>query len=270
MIKTLKKNLYLLLIVKFSIILFINCSDKISEPQVDEKIDYKSELHKLLSLEIGNEFNYNIDSLNKQTNSYEKIGERLMTVMSNTTDNDEDFVECTQDYSFSDSTANKKTRILFTNNSIQYFVDTSGISSFLSDSINFDISVSLDETAKLVEYPYAGGQSWNVFNAFAYFGGAKFNVFSISGKYIGSEQINFSNSSQLVNTEKFQYNGELNVPNIDNPFVSNLHSYIAYAWISPDYGIVKLEGFSLFISPLTGDHFNISDSSKVFRHTLVN
>ena len=32
-------------------------------------------------------------------------------------------------------------------------------------------------------------------------------------------------------------------------------------------GIMKLEGFSLFNSPLTGTHFNISDSNKNFRHT---
>lgn len=258
-------NIFILLLIVF----LINCSDKINEPMEEEITDFRESLHQLLSLEIGREYNYNVDTLNRSTQLFNKIGQRLMKVENITTENGDEFIDCSQYYTLGDSIVEKKTKIIFTNNSIQYFVDSSGISSFLSDSIDFDISVSLDETAKLVQYPYIDEESWNVFNAYAHFAGSKFKVFSITGKYEGNEKINIPNLNEDIITEKFKYNGELNLPNINNPLVSNLHSYVAYVWISPDYGIVKLEGFSLFISPLTGDHFNISDSSKVFRHTLI-
>ncbi len=264
-----KKILHLFTILYLTILL-INCSDSVNESEpVNNIVDQKGELTKLFPLEVGNSYTYSVDTLNNNANIFENIGKRIMNIENKLIEGESDHFICSENYELFNLSERKQSIIIFTKNSIEFFVDSSGVSSFISDSIKFDVTIKLDERAVLVQYPYAENEKWAVFNAYANFAGAKIKIFSIMGEYSGSENLKLTNFGSEIETEKFTYKGELNLPDIKNPFVSYLQTYIAHAWISPEHGIVKLEGFAMFTSPLTGMHFNISDSNKVYRHTLI-
>ena len=245
------------------------CSDSATESEPENNNNYQDALMSLFPLKIGNSYTYKVDTLNKSNNSFENIGVRYMDVENNILEDHYQSFICSQNYILKNSSKQNISNIRFTDNSIEYFIDSTGASSFASDSIDFEVTISMDETAKMVHYPYGEYEEWVVFKAFAHFAGTKFNVFSITGRYEGTETLDIPELNSSITTEKFIYNGELNIPDINNPFIKNLKTYEAHIWLSPEYGIVKLEGFAMFISPLTGSRFNIADSNKVFRHTLV-
>ncbi|MCP5062514.1 MAG: hypothetical protein GY936_08630 [Ignavibacteriae bacterium] len=102
------------------------------------------------------------------------------------------------------------------------------------------------------------------------FGTFNFNTYEIIGEYVGTETIEIRGFENSFETEKFEYNITINIPNMDNVFISNIQEYGATVWFSPGVGLVKMEGCALFIDPIAGISLNIADSNKVIRHSLTN
>jgi hypothetical protein len=266
------KNYFVLLVL--TSLLFVSCNESATEPESnpEEKsnIDYTSDIRTFFQTDIGDAFSYTIDTLNSQTNSFDNIGTRTVSVDNMGVGADANFFICNESHNFFSNASTSQSKFTITENSVDFFTDTSGVTALIPDSIEIDIKVIFDKVFKLVEFPYLAKKEYQVFNAGANFGTFKFNVLSITGKYIGSEALTLEGFESSFESEKFEYKISVNIPDISNPFVSNVQLYKAYVWFVPTMGITKLEGCKMFINPITGSKFDIADSNKVVRQTLVN
>ncbi len=261
-----KEYLYLLLII---LMLAVSCTESVneSEPIDDEEqlVDYSSELEKLFPVKIGDSFNYLVDTLNLQSKTYDNIGSREVNVQEKEATSN--VYLCLEQYDILSSVFQSQSKFRINENSIEFFYDSTGVTDLIPDSI--DIKLTIDKSFKLVEYPYEKEKKWSVFKAGADFGAFKFAVFSITGEYLESEDIQLTSFESTVNAEKIKFLIDINLPDISNPFISNIQHYSATVWFSPEIGLVKLEGCAMFVNPITGRNFDIADSNKVIRHSLI-
>ena len=266
-----KNYLYLLVLLIF---VTVGCNETATEPEVysegKSNVDYTSDLRTFFQTDIGDVFSYNIDTLDTQTNSFENIGTRLVSVDNMGTGVDANFFVCNESHNILNTVITSQSKFTITENSIEFFADTSGAAELIPDTLEIDIEVIFDQVFNLVEFPYLEKNEYQVFNAGANFGTFKFNVISITGQYVGSEDIILEGFESSLKSEKFQYIVILNIPDISNPFVSKVKIYNANVWFVPTLGITKYEGCKMFINPITGGKFDLADSNKVVRHTLLN
>jgi hypothetical protein len=255
-----KNSLFSIIMITF---LFIYCSDKSSNPTDPEVTNYSAEIQKLYPLEVGKSFTYNVDSLDESTSTYVNIGKRTMQINNFVSD----YYLCSQIYDYINS--NLQSKIQITENSLEFMVDSSGISEMIPDSLKSLVTLELGSSFKVLEFPLNVNTTWDVYKTSVSFGTLKFNVFSVSAKYLGEENFVLSNSAQTVTSEKVQYTIKINIPNMANYLNSVSQTYISNVWFAENYGIVKIEGSSLFVNPITGNSFSMADSSQVIRQTLL-
>ncbi|MCW8849666.1 MAG: hypothetical protein OQJ81_06765 [Melioribacteraceae bacterium] len=264
-----QKHLKLFLLL---IIILIGCNESVTEPEIDpgekNSVDYTSDLRMFFPTDIGDKFIFSVDTLNVLTNSFENIGTRLVSVDNMGIGEELNFFICNETHTIFDNMINSQSKFTITDNSIDFFADSSGVAELIPDSIEIDIKLIFDNAFKLVQYPYNDKEEFKVFNAAANLGALKFNVFSIVGKYYGSELIYLENNESGLESEKFIYTISVNIPDLANPFAAKIQIYNASIWFVPAIGIVKIEGSNLFVSPITGGKFEIADSNKVVRHVL--
>ena len=256
------------------IIVLVGCNESATEPEVDpgekETVDYSTDARTFFSTDIGDIFSYNVDTMNTKTKNFESIGTRLVNVDNMGSEEESNIYICNETHNIFNNAYNSQSKFSITENSIDFFVDTSGVYDLIPDSVEIEIKLVFDKVFKLVEFPYLDKNEFQVFNAGANFGTFKFNVISIVGQYAGSDLVYLDGFESGINSEKFQYNLSINIPDISNPFASNVQVYKANVWFAPTIGIVKLEGSKMFVNPITGGRFDIADSNKVVRHTLLN
>lgn len=257
------------LIILFSIVgLLISCSnDSTNEPEGNQT--YDTEMETLFNVSSGNSYTYSVDTLNLSNNTFDNIGSRVWEIGSKVDDSEYGYFDCSESYKNHEIVKISKSKFRLTDNCIDFYTDSTGLSSLIPDSIEVEIILDLDEYAKLVEFPYSDNHKWNAYNGAANFSTFKFNMFRVYGEYAGSQDLQLDGFSEIIETEKFDYDVVLNIPNIINPFLDYTQNYEASIWISPKYGIVKIEGCDLFIKPILGGQFDDADSNKVSRHILT-
>lgn len=266
-----KKHLILFVLL---VCVIVACNETVNEPEINQEkktnVDYTSDLRTFFPTDIGDQFSFNVDTLNTQTKNFESIGTRIVSVDKMGSGEESNFFICGETHSIFNNTDISQSKFSITENSIDFFADSSGVSALIPDSIEIEIKLVFDKVFKLVQFPFLDKKEYNVFNAGANFGTFKFSIFTITGKYSGDEIISLDGFESGIETEKFQYSVSINIPDISNPFASNIQIYNANAWFAPTIGIVKLEGSKMFVNPITGGRFDIADSNKVVRHTLIN
>lgn len=252
--------------------IFISCSenDKSSTDPEEVDVNYSEQIAELFPVNVGSSFTYNMEELNKSTGNYETVGTRVMNVDTKEVDSESNYFYCSEAYNLpaGNSTFNSKFRI--TDNALEVYQDTAGVSTLIPDSLKALVQIQLSENLKIINYPYEDGQEWVAYKGEAMFGTIKFNIYSVIGKYVGSENIQTPINENGIDAEKFEYKITINIPDMNNPFVSSIQDYIVNLWMVKNIGIVKIEGYAVLINTISGGTFDLSDSNKVFRHTLVN
>ena len=122
-----------------------------------------------------------------------------------------------------------------TNDSLYYFLDTTGLSAAIPDSLKSNISI--DNEMKMLSFPVDQNSSWKVFTlSIVYI----FNipVLNVDGAYDGTENITLHLNSGDVNKDavKIKYTFSLNCTRREST------NYKAYAWLVDGIGIVKWQG----------------------------
>jgi hypothetical protein len=210
-----------------------------------------------------------VDTLNQVTGKYENVGSREMQVFKTETTTGNNTFLCNEDYNILGNNIKTNSKFQITSNYLEFFADTNGVSELIPDSIEVEIDLILDKSFKIVEFPLVKEKEWKVYNGSANFGTFKFSILDIVGEYIDNETLSVNGLAKELKTEKFKYTVNVNIPDIQNPFLSALQKYEAFVWFAPGLGVVKIEGCELFIDPISGNGFDIADSNKVIRHTLV-
>ena len=263
------KTLTKLLFSGILILTFFACNEEKTVTEPEEAANYSKEIKEFFPANIGDSFEYSVDTLDQISGEFKNVGSRATKVLKLETTSGNNTFLCNEDYSILGKQFQKESKFKITSHSLEFYADTNGVSALIPDSIEVEIKLVLDESFKIVEFPLVKGKEWKVYNGSANFGTFKFSILDVVGQYIDSETLNINGLSKEVQTEKFKYTISLNIPDIQNPFLSDIQNYEAVVWFAPGRGVVKIEGCKLFINPITGNGFDVADSNKIVRHTLV-
>ncbi len=152
-----------------------------------------------------------------------------------------------------------------TETGVFYFVDTTGFTSTLPDSLQS--SVELQDEMRAYLFPLSAGTFWPVYrisievNEFL-----SFNLVDITGKFISDETLilELSDESQTVNTKKVEIVFKLQTGETDSVITFN-----ANTWLAEDIGTVKMEGSTVVLSLISGGGLDLSDISKTTTQNLI-
>ncbi len=152
-----------------------------------------------------------------------------------------------------------------TETGVFYFVDTTGFTNTLPDSLQS--SVELQDEMRAYLFPLSGGTFWPVYrisielNEFIIF-----NLVDITGKFISDETLilELSDGTQTVNTKKVEIIFKLQTGAADFVITFN-----ANTWLTEDIGIVKMEGSAVVLSLFGGGGLDLSDTSITLTQNLI-
>ena len=248
--------------------LLISCSES-GPNDPAESVDYQTQLSKLFPYSTDKTYEFNIDTLNAGKNEFESIGKRFFTIVGKVNLNDHSYSSGVQKYSYSDAEINLSTKFRLSEKAILLFADTTNSTQGFPEELLNIMTIDFDPEMNLLELPLEINKPWPVVKATVDFQTFKFNTIEVVAEYVGKETLVLDGFTNSFETEKVLYTLIINMPNIENPFISNAKSYYANIWYAEDYGIVKMEGCSLILNPVVGGEINFADSNAVSRHILT-
>ncbi len=153
---------------------------------------------------------------------------------------------------------------------VSYYLDTSGVSQFLPDSLRKFIS--FDTRMKFLSFPVQEGKSWTVFKANFVYGAFQIPVVNISAKYAGKENINLNLASGAVTkeAERIDYTVALTIPDPQNPFNTNSKTLTASVWLVDNIGKAKAEGSALLVHAFDRGGIDFGDMNITVTQSLIN
>ncbi len=149
-----------------------------------------------------------------------------------------------------------------TNDTLFYFLDTTGLSASIPDSLRN--LISLDAEMKVLSFPVTENKSWSVFKlSIHYF--ITLPVLTVDATYDGTESVtlHLTSGDLIKDAVKIKYTLSLSVPNV--PFTT----YTAYAWLVDGIGIVKWQGNGTILNAFTGGGINLSDTTSIITQSLT-
>jgi hypothetical protein len=154
-----------------------------------------------------------------------------------------------------------------TSSGVIFAFDTSGLSNIIPDTLMKYISFS--PTLNILDFTQ---KTWNVFTV-----DLKYGVFpvihllNVSAASIDTENVvlNLGSNTQTVSAAKVQFTITLNIPNPSNILSLKTYSYIAYAWLAPNIGIIKWQGSGALLEVLSGQGINFSDTTASYTQSLI-
>lgn len=151
-----------------------------------------------------------------------------------------------------------------TNDILYYFLDTTGLSSAVPDSLRNNIS--LDQELKFLSFPLTQNKNWSVFRLAIVYSFFNISVLTLGASYDGTESITLHLTSGDVTKEavKLKYTLILTLPN-----TLSTSTYTAYVWLADGIGIVKWQGNAVILNAFSGGGVNISDTTSVITQSLI-
>jgi len=151
-----------------------------------------------------------------------------------------------------------------TETGVFYFIDTTGFTNTLPDSLQS--SVELQDEMRAYLFPLTQGTLWPVYrisvqlNEFI-----SFDLVDITGKFISDEMLilELSDGTRTVNTKKVEIVFRLQTGVADSVITFN-----ANTWLAEDIGTVKMEGSAVVLS-LFGGGLDLSDTSITVQQNLI-
>ncbi len=151
-----------------------------------------------------------------------------------------------------------------TNDTLYYFLDTSGLSSAVPDSLRNNIS--LDKEMKFLSFPVTENKNWAVFRLSIVYSIFNIPVLTLGAAYDGTESVTLYLTNGDVTREavKLKYTLSATLPNS-----LSTSTFTAYAWLSEGIGIVKWQGNAAILNVFTGGGLNLSDTTSVITQSLI-
>ncbi len=151
-----------------------------------------------------------------------------------------------------------------TNDTLYYFLDTTGLSSAVPDSLRNNIA--LDREMKILSFSVDENKSWSVFRVSVVYLIFNIPVLTVESSYDGTEAVtlNLNSGDVTENVVKLKYTMTLSIPN-----TLSTSTFTAYAWLVEGIGIVKWQGNATILSAFTGGGVNLSDTTSVITQSLI-
>ncbi|GBD88479.1 hypothetical protein BMS3Abin03_02415 [bacterium BMS3Abin03] len=152
-----------------------------------------------------------------------------------------------------------------TETGVFYFVDTTGFSASLPDSLKSLVEIQQEMRAYL--FPLEGGSTWTVYrvsipiNEFI-----SFTPINITGRFEANESIllNLISGDTTITTKKVSFAFAF-TPSPEGSIVT----YNANVWLADNIGVVKIEGDAILVSLLTGGGLTVTGSPTVVNQKLI-
>ena len=151
-----------------------------------------------------------------------------------------------------------------TNDSLYYFLDTTGLASYIPDSLQSN--VSLDAEMKVLAFPVEVNKSWSVFGLSINYLIFHFNVLNVSASYDGNESVLLHLNSGDVTKDAVKIKYTLG---ITDPTSASTNNYYAYAWLVDGIGFVKWQGNATILNAFTGGGIDLTDTTSVITQSLI-
>ena len=150
-----------------------------------------------------------------------------------------------------------------TNDSLYYFLDTTGLSSSIPDSLQNNIS--LDKEMKILSFPVNENKTWSVFQLSIKYAIFNLNVLTVDGAYDGTENITLNLNSGDTNKDAVRLKYTLSIKVPGGPTTE----YNAFAWLVDGIGIVKWQGNAAILDAFAGGGIDLSDTTSVITQNLT-
>lgn len=217
------------LVLLFTGFIFTSCKDSVS-PEVPVPIQ------NYFPLPNGAVLKYSVDSVSAG-GQYYRIGTKILSFGPEQVTAGTPYYQQNEQIDYSDGgSVSQRSKVRKTERGLYYYLDTTGISLLIPDSLKPFIQIDREITG--LSLPFYSGQSWSAF---------KFNVVIIpiincTATYLGSTQISdtISGSTGVISAERVGYNLTISVPDLGQGPVSL--QYSGEIWYSKNLGIVKREG----------------------------
>jgi len=151
-----------------------------------------------------------------------------------------------------------------TNDTLYYFLDTSGLSSAVPDSLRSNIT--LDKEMKFLSFPVTENKNWAVFRLSIVYSIFNIPVLTLGAAYDGTESVtlNLTTGDITRDAVKLKYTLSATLPNS-----LSTSTFTAYAWLAEGIGIVKWQGNAAILNAFTGGGVNLSDTTSVITQSLI-
>jgi len=151
-----------------------------------------------------------------------------------------------------------------TGTGVFYFVDTTGISDIVPDSLLS--AISLLSESRVLLFPLEEGSFWPVYSVTISNQNINFSPLVVNGVFAEKENITINLISGDIEAEatRVEYTFSI-ITDINLP----PQRLTANAWFVDEIGIVKLEGRSILINLITGGGLEILDTTSTVTQSLI-
>jgi hypothetical protein len=152
---------------------------------------------------------------------------------------------------------------------VYFFLDTTGLSDVIPDSLLQNITIDGEMIA--YSFPFTDGKQWPVFKMQLNLGFINITVVEVTGYYEGIENLplNLASGAANLGAAKIRYSLKLQVPDPQNPFSTISQEFTAYSWLAADIGAAKWEGNGTLINVFTGGGIDFDDTTSVISQSLT-
>ena len=146
-----------------------------------------------------------------------------------------------------------------------YFIDTSGFSAALPDTLRNRVTVTSEMQTLLLLL--GEGSFWQVFKVtIALQPGISFALYRITASYVNKEDVTLNLVSGDINitAQKIKYELEFRL-DPEEPS----QKFSAFSWVADKIGVVKMEGNAIVVNTILNGEVNLDDSLKTVTQNLI-
>ncbi len=156
------------------------------------------------------------------------------------------------------------------NYGVYVYLDTSGISEFIPDSLLSYLKISNEMI--LYSFPLTSGKTWPVFNVKLDFGLIAIQLVSVDASYIGDENVtlNLASGSKTMSAAKIKFDLTLTIPDPNNiTGTPTKQIFSANAWLVKNIGPVKWTGNATILNAIVSGDIQLADTTGTLSQSLI-
>ena len=156
------------------------------------------------------------------------------------------------------------------NYGVYVYLDTSGISNLIPDSLLQYLKISNEMT--LYSFPLDQVNKWSVLSLKIDFGIIAITLVDVEATYEGTENVNLNlvSGAKTMSAAKIKYSLTLTIPDPNNVLgTPSKQVYTANAWLVSNIGPVKWDGNASLLNAIVGGDIVLADTSGTLSQSLI-
>lgn len=151
---------------------------------------------------------------------------------------------------------------------LYFYIDTTGLSGFIPDSLSSILTLNLDKEVTTFIKTFNTTVDWVAFKMDVNLLTIPYNVIMVNSHYEGTEDLVITPGSSALRGEKVRYDMKFTIPNMTGG-PAQTQTFTAHLWFVKDVGIAKLEGNATVLNALSGGGIDFADTNKIMTQSLV-